>query len=425
MVAAKSKPIPAKWRKLFKLIPGYDPLATAGACHFEAKAADEKIDFFAQCIKHAKGTPAIPAGAPFILEPWEKAIVGCLFGWKRPDGTRRYRECFLYVPKKTGKTALVAGIEIIMHTIECEFGAELYSAAASREQASLVFQHIVGMIHQEPELSARLEPFGTGGGSIAKSVVNNEQMASYKCLIADANNVDGMKVHFAAIDELHRHKKPDLAELLRKSTGANRQPLIVFTTTADYNRPSLCNEMLKYAKSVRDNPGDPSKPGFDEEFLPVIYEASKEDDYMNPKTWRKANPNLGVTVPERWFAREAKIASESPTLLNNFLRLHLNIVTDADVAFFDMAQWDACGGAVNAEELRGRPCYAGLDLSTTIDLTALVLLFPEDGNAILPFFFVPRENAVKRQRTVRCRTKRGSGRGILKRLRAMSLITTS
>jgi len=340
----------------------------------------------------------VPAGAPFKLQPWQQAVTGCLFGWKRPDGTRRYRECFLYVPKKNGKTAWAAGLLLCVQTTDREFGAELYSAASSRDQATLVFAHVVGMIKQEPELSKRLTVYGASGGSMQRSVVFPEEMSSYKCLAADANTADGANVHFAVVDEVHRHKTPELAEILQKSTAARREPLIMYTTTADYNHPSLCNDLLRYAKAVRDNDGDPNKPGYDEAFLPVVYEASKDEDWTDRNLWYRVNPNLGVTVPEEFLAREAQKAAESPTTLNNFLRLHLNIVTDADVAFLDMSQWDRCNGAVSAEELAGRPCYGGLDLATTKDVAAFVLLFPEDGNAVLPWFWVPAESARERER---------------------------
>ena len=402
MVTAVKQPIPAQWQKLFKLIPGYDPLATAGDCWFNATVAEEKIAFFAEMLKHAKGTSVVPAGAPFVLRPWQQAVTGCLFGWMRPDGTRRYRECLLYVPKKSGKSAWAAGILLCVQTTDHEFGAELYSAASTRDQAALVFQHVVGMVRQQEQLRDRLTVYGAGGGSIQRSVVYDEEMSSYKCLAADANTADGSNVHCAVIDEVHRHKSPELAEVLQKSTAARRQPLVLYTTTADYNRPSLCNTLLHYAKAVRDNDGDPNKPGFDEAFLPVIYEASRDDDYLDPAVWYRANPNLGVTVPEEFLAREAKKAVESPTTLNNFLRLHLNIVTDADVAFLDIKQWDACAGDVDAAalatSLEGRSCYAGLDLASTRDVAAFVLLFPEDGNAVLPFFWVPSEQARNRDR---------------------------
>lgn len=399
-------------------IPGYDPRDQAGDCWFDADAAANAIAFIQEVIKLAKGTRDRAAGTPFLLEPWQKAIVAMLFGWKRPDGSRRYRECFIYVAKKNGKSAFVSALLLFVLIMDCEPGAELYSAAASREQAALIFDHVVGMIRQEPELARRLTVYGAKGGSQQKSVVYAELGSAYKCLSADANTSDGVNPHFVAIDEVHRHADPELAEVLQKSTAARRQPLVLYTTTADYNRPSLCNTMLKRARQVRDNKGDPDRLGYDPGFLPVVYEASKTDDYTDPATWRKANPNLGVTVMEDFLAREAKKAQETPSELNNFLRLHLNIVTDADEAWLRGDRWQKCAGLREGEtpeqwrarklaELRGRRCFLGMDLSSKIDLTAIVQIFRPDADdprgrwVIIPHFWVPAVTATEKEKADR------------------------
>jgi phage terminase large subunit-like protein len=394
----KHPTIPAKWRKLFKLIPGYDPVLTAATGDwFDPKAAQTAIDFIQMVVKHAKGAKA---GKLFLLELWQVAVVGCLFGWKRKDGTRRYRECLLYVAKKNGKSALAAAIILYMLTQDDEIGSEIYSAAATREQAAIIFSHAIGMVKQSPKLNDMLTIYGGKGGSVSKSIVFDRQMSSYKCLAADANTVDGVSPCLNVVDELHRHKTPDLAEILHKSTAAREQPLTLYTTTADYNRESLCNTVLKQARAVRDNPGDPDKPGYDSAFLPVIFECSADDDWRDPVVWRKANPNLGITIEETFFAREVKTAEETPSKLNSFLRLNLNIVTDADVAYLSHEQWDACEDETCTDNLEGRACFAGLDASTTLDVTALVLLFPGDEGAytVKPYFWIPSEGAEKRER---------------------------
>lgn len=381
--------------RLLRSLPGYDPFAQAGECRFDADAAWRAVEFFRTQIKHVKGERA---GKSFALERWQTALVANLLGWILPDGTRRYRECLLYVPKKNGKTAWAAGLLLYMLTEDGEQGAEIYSAASSREQASLVFSHATGMVKQNPRLRKLLKLYGDKGGSQMRSILFEEQLSSYRCLAADVNTVDGANPHFSVIDELHRHKSPDLANLLQASTGARRQPLTLYTTTADYNRPSLCNTMLAYAKSVRENDGDTEKPGYDPAFLPVVFETPKDADWQKPEVWRAANPNLDVTISEEFVRRECQKAMESPTKLNDFLRLRLNIVTDADVAWLTMAAWDACAAPVDLGELEGAACWAGLDMASTSDLTAFVLLFPEHGNALLPFFWVPGASARKRER---------------------------
>ena len=394
--------ISREWLRLFSLIPNYDPIIFAKDTDaWDEQAADRAISFFPKCLKHVKGTKA---GEPFILEDWEKAIIGCLFGWKRADNLRRYRECLIYVAKKNGKSALVAGVILYMLVCDDEQGAEIYSAAASKEQAALIFSHAAGMVRQEKLLKERLTVYGERGGGVNRSIVYDDVMSFYRCLAADANTADGANVHMAAIDELHRHRSPELADILQKSTAARKQPLVIYTTTADYNRESLCNTKHKYARQVCENGGDPSKPGYDPEFLPVIFEATKDDEFTSEDVWAKANPNLGVTIPVDFLRRECHKAQESPSELNNFLRLHLNIVTDSDVAWLDIDEWDACGSEFDPHSLEGRECYAGLDLSTTIDITALVLIYPEFTNdnmtenyEVLSYFWVPADNARGRQ----------------------------
>jgi phage terminase large subunit-like protein len=402
-----------KLSEIIRLLPGYDPYDQAGSCWFDEQAAQNAIDFIQECVKLAKGTKDRPAGQPFILELWQRAIVANLFGWKRPDGTRRYRECFIYVAKKNGKTALVAAILLLVLATDDEYGAELYSAAASRDQAALLFQHASGMVKLEEELSSRLTVYGAKGGSQQRAIVNESMMSSYKCLSADADTADGANPHFVAADEIHRHRNAELIDVLQKSTATRAQPIVMYTSTADYNRPSPCNELLKRAKRVRDNKGDPKKVGFDPEFLPVLYEVRKEDNWRDPKVWRQANPNIGVTLTEDFLARECRKADETPSELNNFLRLHLNIVTDADEAWISLDKWDACSGLLKdetpkawrarvLEESKGCSCFVGMDLSAKIDLTAIVLIFkPDDPRGtwrIVPFFWVPAETAEDKEK---------------------------
>lgn len=400
MVASKTPKIPKKWLELFELIPGYDPVLTAGDCWFDVPAAEHAIEFFHKILKHAKSTETVPAGSPFILEPWEQAVLGCLFGWKRQDGLRRFKEALLFLPKKTGKTALAAGMLLLVHATDHEFGAEQYSGAASRNQAAKVFSHVIGMIKQNDDLTERFTIYGGKGGTQQRSVYYEDEMSSYQCLAADADVADGGHVHFAVCDEIHRWKSPELGEILQKSTAAGINAMVVYLTTADYNRPSFCNNILKYAKAVRDNPGDAGHPGYDSAFLPVIYEADESEDWTDPAVWRRVNPNIGVTVPEEFFRRECQKAAESPTTLTNFKRLHLNMVTATNVAFFIPEQWDACDGSVDPKDLEGHDCFAGIDLASNKDITAFVLYFPHN-RGVLPFFFVPEANAPQREKVDR------------------------
>ena len=373
-----------------KLIPGYDPYRDAGDCTFDEKAGQKAIDFFHECITHVKGDLA---KQPFILEPWEQAIIANIFGWKRPNGKRRYRKVFIFVPRKNGKTALIAGIVNYVMFCDGEPGAEIYSAAAEAEQAKLVFQQVCGMIHNdeqsaEPVLSSRCRIY-------QHSVYCEDTMTAYKPISADAGTKHGYNAHLVVMDETHAQPNRDLSDVLKTSQGSRSQPLYIDITTSDFEREgSICNEKHDYAGKVRDGIID------DPYFLPVIYEASKDDDWKDPEVWKKANPNFGISLTEEYIQAACKEAIDSPTFENTFKRLHLNIRTEQDVRWLQMEKWDACGDEIDIEELAGRACYAGLDMSSTTDLTALTLLFPDgDGKiTVLPFFWVPNITGHKKER---------------------------
>ncbi|MBL1219126.1 MAG: terminase large subunit [Planctomycetes bacterium] len=382
------------------LVPGYDPHAASGECVFDEQAARHALDFFSSCLTHVKGELA---GQPFILEPWQEGIIANVFGWKRPDGTRRYREVFIYVGRKNGKTLIAGAICLYMLFCDGEPGAEIYCAAAERDQAALAFDVAKQMVLNEPVLAGAC-------GIYAKSIAIEQAGSCFKAISADANTKHGYNSHCVVIDELHAQRTPELVDVLVTSTGARRQPLIIYITTADYDRPSICNDRYDYACKVRDGVID------DPSFLPVIYEANRDDDWRDPDVWKKANPNLGVSISEEYLKRECRRAVDSPAYENTFKRLHLNIRTEQDVRWLSLAKWDTCGGAFDAESLANQPCWAGLDLGSTSDLTSLCLLFPiggvdkaEDGNdddsdaevegyRALWWFWVPRENAEVRER---------------------------
>lgn len=379
-----------QWQRLLRRIPGYDPFTLGKWEHFDTEQATRALEFFPLCLRHVKGHMG---GEPFELEPWLAAPTALIFGFLRPDGTRRYREVFLYVPRKNAKTFWTAGIVVKFLVDDDEPGAELYSAAADREQASLVYAHARGMVLQEPELASRVQVY-----EAAKSLVNHERNTSYKVLSADAQTKHGFNSQLVVADELHAHRNGELIEVLKTSMGARRQPLIIYTTTADYVRESICNDTLDYARKVRDGLVE------DASFLPIIYEAPKAcmsidtiaGSWRDKKIWAIANPNLGKSVSVEFLESECRRAQEQPSFLNSFLRLYLNIQTQQDEAWLDMEQWRLCGGDVDPESLVGAPCWAGLDLASTSDLIALVLYFPENGHRVLPYFWVPEDTIRKR-----------------------------
>lgn len=371
-------------------VPGYDPWRGAGdRFRFDVRLARRAVAFFHDVLVFVEGERA---GQPFDLEPWQAAIVGNLFGWVEvAGGHRRYREAFVFVARKNGKTSLAAGVALYLLLCDREPGAQVYSAAAEQGQAALIFRHAMHMVERSRALGSRCRVYRA-----FKSIEVAESGSVFRALTADAHTKHGLSVHGAVVDELHAHPTRDLVDVLQTSTGARRQPLVVHITTADFERPSICNEKYAYACRVRDGALD------DPSFLPAVYEATPADDWAAEATWRKANPNLGVSLRPEYLARECARARESPAYLNTFLRLHLNVRTQADVAWLDLARWDACRGTLSFVELErslaGKPCFAGLDLASTDDLAALVLVFPSAGNAVLPYFWCPRDNALVREK---------------------------
>jgi phage terminase large subunit-like protein len=327
-------------------------------------------------------------GQPFVLQPWQQAIVGNLFGWKRPDGRRRYREAFIYVPRKNGKSELAGGLGCLLTFADGEPAAQVYCAAADREQARLVFNAAKTMVQAEPELEAR-------GRIYTHSIFVEATGSVLKVVSAEAYSKHGINAHGIIIDELHAQPDRELVDVLTTSTGARRQPLIVYITTADFDRESICNEKYDYACKVRDGIiPDPA-------FLPVIYGATLGEDWTDPEVWARVNPNLDVSVSREYLARECQRARETPTYENTFRRLHLNQKTQQEVRWLSLKAWDASGGgAIEESSLTDHPCFAGLDLSTTTDLSALVLLFkdPDGGVTVRPWFWIPGDNARKRER---------------------------
>jgi phage terminase large subunit-like protein len=376
-------------QRIIRFIPGYDPYAQAGSCHFDEQSAAFAIDFVQECCRHVKGPKG---GETIVLEPWQKAIFANLWGWKRRDGMRRYRECLVYVPRGNSKSTMAACFVCLDIFTDEEAGAELYSSAAEREQARLVFEIVTGMIHQEAELEKRAEVY-------KYSVVVGDR--SYKAISADAGTKHGFNVQLLVNDELHAQRTPKLTEVLMTGMGKRKQPLAIHLTTADFEREgSICNTKHDYAKRVRDNSTNPDVGTNDPAFLPVLYEASTEDDWTSPEVWAKANPNLGVSVPLEYLERECERAKQDLGYRGTFQRLHLNIRTKQRSRWLSPEKWAASAGSVDAGVLIGRQCGGGLDLSSKYDLVALVYCFPfEDGTfQLLPRFWMPEVTATERQR---------------------------
>lgn len=371
--------------------------ASKSKWYYDRKAGQRAVEFFENQLVHIEGELA---GQPFLLETWQKKTLWRFFGVKkviknRPlaDWPRRYRVLFIFIPRKNGKSAFGSGIALYILFADQEPGAQVVSAAADREQAAIVYNVAKEMVEANPKLHRLANVY-------QKTMAIPSSASSYKVLSAEAFTKHGLNLHGAVVDELHAQPKRDLVDVLRTSMSARRQPALVFLTTAGYDRHSVCYEYYDYAKGVLSG----TIP--DDSFLPIIFEAvqpeGKDVDFTDIEIWKQANPNLGVSKKWEYMEQECAVAQDVPAYENTFKRLELNIWTEQEERWLQMAKWDKCGQIpINPVAYEGRPCYAGLDLASTIDIAALVLMFPMEDETfhILPYFWVPAD-------TVRLRMQR-------------------
>lgn len=368
---------PIDLTELIGILPGYDPYAQAGDCHFDEAIARHHVEFVETCCTFSQGART---GQPFILEDWEKAIIANLHGWRKPDGRRRYRNAFVFVGRGNGKSELAAAEICDALFLDHEPGAQIYSAAGKRDQTRFVFDPVKKMILACPQMRTRAKIY-------KHAIVVGDR--SYRSISREATTEHGGSTQFVVVDELHSHADRALLDVLETSMVKRRDPMMICLSTSDFEREdSPCNQLHDYACKVRDNLiVDPA-------FLPAIYQAEQEDDWTDPEVWRKANPNLGVTIEEAALAELCEKAKHQPEFECEFKRLHLNIRTAQAVRVLPIEKWDTCRGEL--PDLRGRRGWGGLDIGSTSDLTAFCAAFAGDpGRIILDFIFWVPEKAVQ------------------------------
>jgi phage terminase large subunit-like protein len=343
--------------------------------------ASRKVRLINQ-LTHTKGPFA---GQTFKLRDWqERDIIRPLFT-TGADGRRVYRTCLLMMPRKNGKSEIAAALAIDGLLFDHEMGGEIYSAAADKDQASLVFNVAAQMIRNDHELLAQCEILDS-----QRRIVHRKSGSIYRAISAEAYSKHGFNASRVIYDELHCATSRDLWDVLTTSTGARDQPLMIAISTAGYDRSSILWELYAHAKKCLEDPTlDPS-------FLPIIYEAPADADWTDERVWRAANPALGDFRSLDELRIMAKRAQEIPAQENTFRRLYLNQWTEQASRWLSLAQWDAC--RVPAPVLERRRCYVGLDLSSTIDVTAAVAVFPlGDGRFFaLPHFWIPGDRIRER-----------------------------
>lgn len=358
--------------------------------YFDEQAAKKPIAFFS-LLKHSKGEWA---GQPVELAPWQQFHLWCLFGWKRADGTRRFRTSYLEVARKNGKSTMAAGVSLYLLVADGEPGAELYTGATKLDQARIIHEEAVRMVKQSELLKQKLKLF-------KDNIHDPSTFSKLEPVGKDSTTLDGLNVHAGIIDELHAHPDGDLWDVLQTATGARRQPLMYAITTAG-NSPTnanICFQYHDYAEKVLDGVVE------DDAFFGTIYTLDRDEngqleDWENEVCWVKANPNLEISKKLDDMRDKATQAKQMPARLNQYQQKELNIWVQQAVKWINMDKWNRCD--VPMIDLAGRACYAGLDLSSTIDITALVMVFPpvnvDEPYWIVPKFWVPQERIWERSK---------------------------
>lgn len=384
-------------------------LATGAArgLSFDAGAARKAIDFFPAVLHHYKGEwgpgPGKPLGDPIHLEPWQQFVVGSLFGWKRADGLRRFRELYLEVARKNGKTLMAAGLAIMLAFFDGEPGAEVYSIATKRDQAKFVWNDAKRMVEKSPSLARRISAY-------ALSLADESTASFFRPLGRDSGESDiGTNPFAAVIDELHAIEERESIDSIETGVGVRRQPVVVKITTAGKKRQSVWSEERADAVSVVEGRAT------DDSMLVLVYTLDEGDDPFDEAVWPKANPNLGVSVKLDTLREQAEKAKRSPGKLAAFLQFRMDVPTNQSTKALDMAVWDANDGRVvdgETGELEtyeafiarvipdGSVGYGGLDLASVQDLTAAIDVFRDDEGFVnvAAQFWCPEEGIERRSR---------------------------
>ena len=355
---------------------------------YNKKLADYAVNFI-ECLCHTKGTWA---GKPFELIDWQERIIRDIFGTIKPNGYRQFTTAYVEIPKKMGKSELAAAVALLLTCGDGEERAEVYGCAADRQQATIVFDVAADMVRMCPALNRRVKILAS-----QKRIVYQPTNSFYQVLSAEAYSKHGFNIHGVVFDELHTQPNRKLFDVMTKGSGdARMQPLYFLITTAGTDTNSICYETHQKAKDILEG------RKIDPTFYPVIYGADEEDDWTDPEVWKKANPSLGITVGIDKVQAACESAQQNPAEENAFRQLRLNQWVKQAVRWMPMDKWDACAFKVTEESLRGRICYGGLDLSSTTDITAFVLVFPpldeDDKYVVLPYFWIPEDTLELRVR---------------------------
>lgn len=356
---------------------------------FDSARAERVFAFFRFC-RHVKGPLA---GQPIELEPWQRFIIGSVFGWVHQDtGLRRYRKAYVQVARGNGKSTLLSGLGLYMLMADGEQGPEIYATATKRDQARIVYDAARLMATRSPDLLKRLEP---GKAEMIHPVSGGK----FAPLSKDTKSLDGLNPHLGIIDEYHAHPTREMYDLLVSAMGKRLQPLLFVITTAGFDLAAPCYEEYTYLTKVL------SGELTNEQYFAYIAQLDPDDNPQDESCWIKANPLLASTETGMEYLRgELQAALDVPSQMRSFLTKNLNVWVDQrEDGYMPMDRWRACAASEDnpMPDLRGRACYIGVDLSAKIDLTSLAVEFPLGGGryAVLSHSFIPEETLRTRLKT--------------------------
>ncbi len=364
-----------------------DEAAVDAGCTFDIRRADRVRKFCYRFLRHSKGQWA---GKPVEFFDWQwQNVIAPAFAWMMPDGFRRFRRVGCGVPKKNGKSTMLAALSCYLLIADGEPGAEIYSAAADRDQASIIYNEAANMVDASPELKAVLKVRRS-----TKRIEYPDGRSIYKALSADVPTKEGLNVHALLFDELHAQPNDDLWNVLRYGGAARRQPMFWWISTAGEEDDTLLwHREWSYARAIQES------RVVDISYLPCIYEITRDDDWTKEESWRKANPSYDYTLNKREFAEECERAKQSEADRIPFLRYRLNLPTKAESKWLGREYWDACGEDYTLRDIRHLPCVAGFDLAETTDMVAFVNVFrDEDQYFLWPMFWVCERSVQERER---------------------------
>lgn len=333
-------------------------------------------------------------GVPFELLDFQEFIIGSLFGWMDEDGYRRFRVAYVETGKGSGKSPLAAGVGLYGLVADDEHRAEIYAAATKKDQAMILFRDAVAMVDQSPELAMRIRKSGSSGNEWNLAYLDT--MSYFRPISAD-DGQSGPRPHIALIDEIHEHKDGRVVEMVRAGTKGRRQAMIFMITNSGANRQSVCYEYHDYGSKVAKCAVE------DDSFFCYVCALDEGDDpFSDESCWIKANPALGVTIQKKYLREQVREARGMPSKESVVKRLNFCMWVEAANPWLSFDAWQGGKDSYGLDDMEGRKCVAGLDLSSTKDLTALVLIFEpvydDPYYRMLPFFFLPEENIVEKEK---------------------------